>query len=66
MYIDFRFNIFVYKSYIFMNFSVIINDFKCYRLVCIKVKNLKVRVFKRLYMNVFIVIIINLFIFNGC
>lgn len=61
MYIDFKFNIFVYKSYIFMNFSVIINDFKCYRLVCIKV-----RVFKRLYMNVFIVIIINLFIFNGC
>lgn len=49
-----------------MNLSVIIIEFKCYRLVCIKVKNLNVRVFKRLYMNVFIVIIINLFIFNGC
>lgn len=36
-----------------MNLSVIIIEFKCYRLVCIKVKNLKVRVFKRLYMNVF-------------
>lgn len=66
MYTDFRFNIFVYKSYILMNSSVTINDLKCYRSVCTKVKNSKVRVFKRSHMNVFIVIIINSFILNGC
>lgn len=66
LYTDFKFNIFVYKSYILMNSSVTINDLKCYRSVCTKVKNSKVRVFKRSHMNVFIVIIINSFILNGC
>lgn len=53
LYTDFKFNIFVYKSYILMNSSVTITELKCYRLVCTKVKNSKVRVFKRSHMNVF-------------
>lgn len=45
--------LFLYRSNILMNSSVTITELKCYRSVCTKVKNSKVRVFKRSHMNVF-------------